>query len=206
MHLFNLESKIMQGLTFLADLVLISIYFVLTSLPIITIGASATAAYSVLRQQDTIKSSITVNYFKAFAANWKPATISWVIQLVLTVILAVDLYMLQFIQNGFSGLLRVVSIVLLIVLSLICSLVYPQIARYKNSLKQYWRNALLLCLPKMWLLLPNLLLFIFPEIVMFFRLDVYLYCLILRLMLLFGFQFYLSSLLMKKLFQPLETQ
>ena len=113
--------------------------------------------------------------------------------------------MLQFIQNGFSGLLRVVSIVLLIVLSLICSLVYPQIARYKNSLKQYWRNALLLCLPKMWLLLPNLLLFIFPEIVMFFRLDVYLYCLILRLMLLFGFQFYLSSLLMKKLFQPLET-
>ena len=204
MHFFVPESKIMQALTFLADLLLISIYFVLTSLPIVTIGASITAAYSVLRQRDNIKSSITANYFRAFASNWKPATISWLIQLVLTVLLIVDLYFLQFIQGGLSGLLRIISIVLLVILSVAGSLVYPQIARYENKLGRYWRNAFLLCFPKMWMLLPNLLLFVFPEILLFFRLDIYLYCLALRLMLLFGFQFYLSSLLMGKLFQSLE--
>ena len=120
------------------------------------------------------------------------------------VLLAVDLYFLQFINSSFAGLLRVISIVLLVILSIAGSLVYPQIARYENKLGRYWRNAFLLCFPKMWLLLPNLLLFLFPEIVLFIRPDIYLYCLVLRLMLIVGFQFYISSLLMKKLFKSVE--
>lgn len=168
-----------------------------------TIGASATALYSLFQRKHDRQSSITIRYFKAFAANWKPATISWCIQLFLTVLLAVDLYFLQFINSGFAGLLRVISIVLLVILSIAGSLVYPQIARYENKLGRYWRNALLLCFPKMWLL-PNLLLFLFPEIVFFIRPDIYLYCLVLRLILIVGFQFYISSLLMKKLFQSVE--
>lgn len=205
MRFFDPESKIMQALTFLADLLLLSVYFVITSLPIVTIGASATALYSLFQREHDRQSSITIRYFKAFAANWKPATISWCIQLFLTVLLAVDLYLLQFINSGFAGLLRVISIVLLVILSIAGSLVYPQIARYENKLGRYWRNAFLLCFPKMWLLLPNLLLFLFPEIVLFIRPDIYLYCLALRIMLIIGFQFYISSLLMQKLFQSVEN-
>lgn len=204
MHLFDPESKVMQALTFLADLLLLSICFVVTSLPVITIGTAATAMYSVLRQRDNLKSSITAKFFKAFAANWKPATVSWLIQLALTVLLLVDLYFLQFINGGISGVLRVVSIVLLVFLSFTGSLIYPQIAQYENKLGRYWRNALLLCFPKMWLLLPNLLLFLLPELLLFFRPDIYLYCLALRVIMIFGFQFYISSLLMEKLFRPFE--
>ena len=206
MHFFDPESKIMQALTFLADLILLSVYFVLTSLPIVTIGASATALYSLFQREYDRQSSITIRYFKAFAANWKPATISWCIQLVVTVLLAVDLYFLQFISSALASLLQVISIVLLIILSVAGSLVYPQIARYQNKLGRYWRNAFLLCFPKMWMLLPNLLLFLFPEIVLFIRPDIYLYCLLLRLILIIGFQFYMSSLLMKKLFQSVEEK
>lgn len=204
MHIFDPESKIMQALTFLADLLLLSIYFVVTSIPVVTIGAAATAMYSVLRQQDNLKSSITIKYFRAFAANWKPATVSWLIQLALTALLVTDLYFLQFIDSGFSGLLRTISIVLLVLLSAAGSLVYPQVARYHNKLGRYWCNALLLCFPKLWMLLPNLLLFVLPEILLFFRPDIYLYCLALRLALIVGFQFYISSLLMGKLFETLE--
>lgn len=206
MRFFDPESKIMQALTFLADLILLSIYFVLTSLPIVTIGASATALYSLFRPKHDQHSSITIGYFKAFAANWKPATISWCIQLTLTVLLIVDLYFLQFISSGFSGVLRVISIVLLVILTAAGSLVYPQIARYNNKLGRYWRNAFLLCFPKLWMLLPNLVLFLLPEIILIFWPNIYFYCLILRLILLFGFQFYISSLLMEKLFRPLEEE
>lgn len=205
MHFFDPESKIMQALTFLADLLLLSIYFVIASIPVVTIGAAATAMYGVLRQQDNLKSSITVKYFRAFAANWKPATVSWLIQSALTALLVADLYFLQFIDSGFSGLLRTISIVLLVILSAAGSLIYPQIARYNNKITRYWRNALLLCFPKLWILLPNLLLFALPEILLFFRPDIYLYCLGLRLALILGFQFYISSLLMGKLFETLES-
>ena len=205
MRFFDPESKIMQALTFLADLLLLSVYFIITSLPIVTIGASATALYSLFQREYDRQSSITIRYFKAFAANWKPATISWCIQLGVMVLLAVDLYFLQFINSSFAGLLRVISIVLLVILSIAGSLVYPQIARYENKLGRYWRNAFLLCFPKMWLLLPNLLLFLFPEIVLFIRPDIYLYCLALRIILIIGFQFYISSLLMQKLFQSVEN-
>ena len=204
MHILDPESKVMQALTFLADLLLLSIYFVVTCLPVVTIGASVTAMYSVLRQRDHIESSITAKYFRAFAVNWKNATVSWLIQLALTALLALDLYFLQFMSGGLVGLLRIISIVLLAFLSMTGALVYPQIARYENKLGRYWRNALLLFFPKMWMLLPNLLLFLMPEILLFFRPDIYLYCLALRLMLIIGFQFYLSSLLMGKLFEPFE--
>ena len=204
MNFLDPESKFMQAMTFLADLLLLSVYFVLTSLPIVTIGASATAFYSILQRDEDRHSSITIRYFKAFAANWKPATISWCIQLALTILLAVDLYFLQFVEGALVGLLQVISIVLLVILSVTGSLVYPQIARYENKIGRYWRNAFLLCFPKMWVLLINLLLFLFPEIVLFIRPDIYLQCLILRIILITGFQFYMSSLLMKKLFRSVE--
>ena len=204
MHFLDPDSKIMQAMTFLADLLLLSVCFIITSIPIVTIGASATAFYSLLLRDEDTQSSITIRYFKAFAANWKPATISWCIQLVLTILLTVDLYFLQFVESSLASPLQVISIVLLIILSVTGSLLYPQIARYENKIGRYWRNAFLLCFPKMWMLLPNLLLFLFPEIVLFIRPDIYLQCLILRLVLITGFQFYMSSLLMKKLFRSIE--
>jgi len=55
------------------------------------------------------------------------------------------------------------------------------------------------------LLFLNLLLFFLPEALLLFRPDIYLYLLALRVMLLFGFQFYISSLLMERLFLTLEA-
>ena len=199
------ESKIMQAMTFLADVILLSLLFVLTSLPIVTIGASATALYSVFRRHQKETTSVVAAFFRAFSANWKPATLSWLIQLVLTALLVWDLWYLQLSGSGLSAVLRVAAIVLLVVLTTAASLVYPQIARYENKLGRYWKNALLLCFPKLWLLFLNLLLFFLPEALLLFRPDIYRYLLALRVMLLFGFQFYISSLLMERLFLTLEA-
>ena len=47
MKFFNYDSPIMQFLTRLTDLFILNFLFLICSIPIITIGASATALYSV---------------------------------------------------------------------------------------------------------------------------------------------------------------
>ena len=60
MHFLDPDSKIMQAMTFLADLLLLSVCFIITSIPIVTIGASATAFYSLLFRDEDTQSSITI--------------------------------------------------------------------------------------------------------------------------------------------------
>ena len=45
--IFNYDSKFFAGMTKVSDTIIINILFVICSIPIVTIGASITALYSV---------------------------------------------------------------------------------------------------------------------------------------------------------------
>ena len=73
--IFSPDSKLMQVLTRLTDLVLLNILFLLTCIPVFTIGAATASLYTLcfrmLRQEE---SGILKPYFRAFKENFKPAT------------------------------------------------------------------------------------------------------------------------------------
>ena len=48
---FNIESKLWKFFDYAGDLVILNLLFVLTSLPVVTIGASITAMDAVLKNE-----------------------------------------------------------------------------------------------------------------------------------------------------------
>lgn len=77
-RLFDADSGLMRGLSRLTDLVLLNLLFILTSIPIITIGASTSALYSVFfRWHRQEESGYVKAYFHAFARDFKEATVLW---------------------------------------------------------------------------------------------------------------------------------
>ena len=78
--MFSPDSKIMQVFSRLADLVLLNILFLITCLPVFTIGAAVTALYTMcFRLMREEYSGIIRSYFKAFRDNFKTATAAWLL-------------------------------------------------------------------------------------------------------------------------------
>lgn len=94
MHtLFNPENKFWNFMGKVTDVACMSILWLLTSLPLITIGASTAAFYSfTLDAVQDGEGAVLRSYFSEFRKNFKKATILWMLQLILTVFLTVNLF------------------------------------------------------------------------------------------------------------------
>ena len=94
MHtLFNPENKFWNFMGKITDVSCMSLLWLLTSLPVFTIGASTAAFYSfTLDAVGDNEGRVIGSYFSAFKANFKKATLLWLLQLTLGALLAVNLY------------------------------------------------------------------------------------------------------------------
>ena len=92
-NIFDSEGKLMTFLDGFADVMVLAILWVICSLPIITVGASTTAFYSVMMKLVVGEESYVVrSFFKAFKENFKIATIVWLILGVIGAVLLTSIY------------------------------------------------------------------------------------------------------------------
>ena len=136
--IFNPDSKFTHYTNKFSDLITLNLWFVLTSLPLITIGASATAMHYVLLRiyRDELEYSITKNYFRAFRENFRQATAIWLVYVVFGAVLFADFFFMT--NPGFLKLLvTIVSVLLVLSLSWIFVLqsryAYPVYATIRNA-------------------------------------------------------------------------
>lgn len=73
------DSSFMRGLSDLTDAMWINILMMVTSIPIVTIGASLTAAHYAARHSLIGEGHVTSNYFKAFKSNFAESSLLWLI-------------------------------------------------------------------------------------------------------------------------------
>lgn len=127
-----------------ADLIILNILFVVCSLPVVTIGASATAMYYVtLKMVKNEESYISRSFFKSFKQNFKQATLIWLVLLAAAVLLWFDFDIME--QAGTDGIFKFVEIGLYFILLLwgmIFTYVFPLLARFDNTVKNTFKNAL----------------------------------------------------------------
>lgn len=91
--LFNPENSFWNFMGKLADVACMSILWLITSLPIVTIGASTAAFYSfTLDAVHDEEGGVWSSYFSGFRENFKKATLIWILQLVVMAFLIVNLY------------------------------------------------------------------------------------------------------------------
>ena len=64
---FSLDSKFMQVMSRVADLIILNVIYLVTCLPVVTIGAASTALYTVCFRLGTAREgSLVKGYFRAF--------------------------------------------------------------------------------------------------------------------------------------------
>ncbi len=138
--LLNIDSSVMRIMALLADLIILNTLFILTSLPLITIGASLcalqTSLQKILHQN---RGSVIKNYFKSFSLNFRQATIFFIILSLLTFILFYDFRLVSYLPLLLSFLMRTAAFI-----ALASVYGFSYIGRYKNSLKKTVYNILLL--------------------------------------------------------------
>ncbi|MGT2753882.1 YesL family protein [Streptococcus ovis] len=143
--LFSIDSLLMRRLALLADLMILNILFILTSFPILTIGASITAlncSWQRIFRGETEK--IVSSYFGYFKDNFYQATYMWFGLIISGIILILE----SIFFLGQVGLVRWLGLVVLLFLSVIWILIstvgLTYIGRYTGSLFQSMKNSLLL--------------------------------------------------------------
>ena len=127
----NQDNKIMNLFSRIVDLLLLNFLFVITSLPVLTLGASLTALYSVsLKLVRNEESYVSRDYFRAFKKNFCQATVSfWAFSLIIA-LLAGNL-MISFQQAGnFYLVLRMISFLFMIFIGIYFLYFFPVLARF----------------------------------------------------------------------------
>ncbi|OZG61829.1 beta-carotene 15,15'-monooxygenase [Bifidobacterium lemurum] len=89
------DSGLMRGLSDAADAVWINILMLVTSIPIVTIGAALAAGHDAARRSLDGEGHVTSNYFKAFKENLPKATLLWLPYLIVGLGLAYSWVVLQ---------------------------------------------------------------------------------------------------------------
>ena len=129
-------------MTRLMELILLNFVFILTCIPIFTIGASITALYTttlkIVRKEEGY---VVRGYFKAFAANFKQATAFWLIALLLYFATYV-IYLAAATNGGYlQTCYTVICCVLAILYSIYFMFLFPLIATFENTFKSMAVNA-----------------------------------------------------------------
>lgn len=141
MHtLFNPENSFWNFMGKVTDVACMSLLWMITSLPILTIGASTAAFYAfTLDAVQDAEGSVWRSYFTAFREYFKKATVIWLLQLVLFCFLAVNLYAAWnfYLVKGILGL-GLFSLALFGVIAYVAAglYLYPILVSYDFSVKK----------------------------------------------------------------------
>ena len=148
---FNLaDNAITRALSKICDMVCLNILWLVCCIPIVTIGASTTALYSImLKMVKNEEGYIFRGFLKAFKTNFKQSTIIWIILLLLGILWTVDFRVAGVIPGMAGIVLRTLFLTLGFVLLSVTIYIFPLTARYENSIKGTFKNALILTVAKL---------------------------------------------------------
>ena len=141
------EHPIIKLLTCFSNLIILNIIFIITSIPIFTIGASITAAYRSLYEIiNEPTPSVIASYVRSFRMNFKSSTIIWVLTLFGFLFFIVDSYVILFILGEAYKLFLVPVCCMIFILLSIAIYAFPLLSLYNATGKQAVKNAIFLSL------------------------------------------------------------
>ena len=194
-------NPVLDFINTLCSFIALNIVFLITCIPVVTIGAALSSLYYVTLKEARGEYGYLVRpYLREFRRNLKAGTAAFVILFVIGAALLFNLVFWYSMGNALSAVLTGLMIIALLVWLLIFTYTFPLIGRFENTTKQTLINAFCIMMsnvkPTLWLLLiyavvVSLCVFLAPMKLM---------------MLFFGFAFiaYCQSYVLKDVFEPFE--
>lgn len=144
-RIFDMDNPFFRFIGKLVDVVWLNLIWIVFSIPVVTIGASTTAMYSVtLKMVRDKEGYIWQGFWKAFKQNFKQATIIWVIITLAATVLGVDIYFFYNNTSKFSRILMALIIGISLVLFCMAIYIFPLLAQFENTTKQTFKNAMVI--------------------------------------------------------------
>lgn len=203
--LFNIDSKFMEVLGFIADMILLNILYLICCIPIVTIGAAQSGMYYAvrpLRDPEDGRSCYKL-FFKGFISGFWKITLVWVVFLVFDGILLFT--MLACFQNAHTGLMMHWAIpgVGLLVSLVLHSLTTIFHSQFSCGPVQLFRNSVILLFTNPFHSIVVGILVWAPVALFVWNIKLFLDLLPLLLMVYYTIALLFSSTIMKKPFQRL---
>lgn len=146
-RLFSLDNPVMQFISKIFDLVVLNLIFILSCVPIITIGASLSAlnyvSLKMVRNEDPY---IWQNFWKSFRQNFKQSTIVWLLTLAVCTFLGMDFYIINSQDTMLFAVVRVLLWIICLILLSMVLYVFPIISHFVCTTKQAIKNSVFMSL------------------------------------------------------------
>lgn len=144
-NIFSLDGPVFRFISLVADLCILNILWIITCIPVFTIGAATTSMFTLTIEM--VKGNgvkIFKDYIKAFKGNFKRATIIWLIMLGTGLFLGLDYYMFGDMPGAMGTAVKYLITFLAVYFSFILIYIFAILPTYKNTVKNAFRNSVLL--------------------------------------------------------------
>lgn len=144
-RLFNMDNKFFRFMGRLADLCILNVLCILCCIPVVTAGASITAMFYVtMKMVRNEEAYIARSFFKSFKENFRQATVINIIMLVIAGVLYVDFRVAKSMPGTASTVFQYLFLIFAILYVMLFTYIYPVLAKFYNSIKNTFRNAILM--------------------------------------------------------------
>ena len=145
MKFFSVDSPFYKFMQRLWDILQVNFFWVICSIPIVTIGASTAAAFKVcLHMVDDEEGYIAKEFFKGFKENWKQGTVLGLVSLIAVYAVYLDIQLFNAVED--TPMIFLIAAILSGILFAVCLLyAFPLMARYQNTLWKIFRNSFEIC-------------------------------------------------------------
>lgn len=134
-NFFNSDSRFSIFMNRISDLFILNILWIIFSIPIITIGASTSALYSVdLKLLDSEEGYIIKSFFKAFKENFKKSTILFVFIVFISILLGTNLIFWLKCNLSISYFTLPFILFFLFIFLLVTPYIFPTLTKTKCSI------------------------------------------------------------------------
>ena len=146
-NIFSLDSPLFRVCSKIADIFLLNLIFVITCIPVVTIGASVTALHFISKKMIKGEEGYIIRGFlKAFKDNFRQSTGIYLIMALIGCVLGTDLYFWMNLDGTFSTVMSAVSIAAGCVWILGLIYVFVLQATFENPVKRTIINSFLVAL------------------------------------------------------------
>lgn len=133
---FNLENPIWRFIGNIIDMFLLSIYWYVCCLPVVTAGSGTTALYYVtLKLTSNQEGYTTASFFRSFKSNLKQATVIWLLCLLIGSVIAIDFYWALTSGSSVGASLLPALIIISVLFLVFLAFIFPLLARCDNTTK-----------------------------------------------------------------------
>ena len=142
MSLFNVNTPFWQFMNKMADVFLLSLLWMLCSIPVVTFGAASTAFVTVsMKIHRNCEGSVMRDFFCAFRKNFPRATLMWLSHVAILLLLAADLWLCWQMKTKLGAFLLPVFAMLGLLYLMASFYTWPLISHTARGMLKGWKMA-----------------------------------------------------------------